>query len=121
MAVSGASYIGQTSISSATPGTTPLMSALIYPSGKPMGGDGSGSWLQPGTNCPESVALAAGRAVTHVAADKSCKGVQGITINIGDTWNSIHSGFSMVNVNFGCNGEQGCCASFASLEGPVVG
>lgn len=79
------------------------------------------SYLPPGTACPESVAMAAGKAVTHVASDKMCKGIQGITIIIGDTFNSIDSGFSMVNVNFGCKGGQLCVASNLSLSGPVLG
>ena len=79
------------------------------------------SYLPPGAACPESVAMAAGKAVTHVGADMACKGIQGITIVIGDTFNSIDSGFSMVNVNFGCRGGQLCVANNFSLPGPVVG
>lgn len=85
----------------------------------PQGSPGK-SYLPPGTACPESVAMAAGKAVTHVAADKMCKGIQGITIVIGDMFNSVDSGFSMVNVNFGCKGGQLCCASNLQLPGPVL-
>lgn len=101
------------------PGSMTPPGSVIMPSSKPKGSPGS-SYLPPGTSCPESVAMMAGKAVTFVGADKKCQGLQGITITIGDTHNGIHSGFSMVNVNFGCNGEQGCCASPASLPGPVV-
>jgi hypothetical protein len=78
------------------------------------------SYLPPGTACPESVAMAAGKAVTHVAADKMCKGIQGITLIMGDTYHGIYSGFSHVNLNFGCKGGQLCCASTFNLPGPVV-
>ena len=83
-------------------------------------GSPGSSPLPPGTACPEGVALAAGKAVVHVAADKFCKGVQGIRIVIGDTAESIHSGFEMVNVNFGCNGTQASVASSFNLGGPVA-
>lgn len=76
--------------------------------------------LPPGTACPEGVAMAAGRAVTPVFADKYCQGLQGIRIVIGDTAESVHSGFEMVNMNFGCNGTQCSCATCFQLEGPVA-
>jgi hypothetical protein len=78
------------------------------------------SYLPPGAACPEAVALMAGKAVTHVQTDHACKGIQGITIIIGDTFNSIDSAISLVNVNFGCRGGQLCCASTFNLPGPVV-
>lgn len=83
-------------------------------------GEPGASYLPPGTACPESVAMSAGKAVTHVASDKMCKGIQGITIVIGDMHNSIDSGFSMVNMNFGCKGGQSCCANNFNLNGPVL-
>lgn len=88
----------------------------LYEQGQP-----GNSYLPPGTACPESVAMTAGKAVTHVAADLSCKGIQGITIVIGDTFNSINSGFSMVNLNFGCAGDQNCIASNIAFNAPVLG
>ena len=83
-------------------------------------GSPGSSPLPPGTACPEGVALAAGKAVVHVAADKYCKGVQGIRIVIGDTAESIHSGFEMVNLNFGCNGTQPSVSNSFQLGGPIA-
>ena len=105
-------------ISSSMQGGAP---APVFVSGpKYQQGSPGSSYLPPGTACPESVALAAGKAVTHVGADKMCKGIQGITIVIGDTYNSIDSGFSMVNLNFGCRGGQLCVATNFNLSGPVL-
>lgn len=73
--------------------------------------------LPIGVGCPES--KAAGGAVTHVAADKSCKPVQGLRIIIGDTAESIQGGFDMCNFNFHCNGTQPRVASLISLPGPI--
>ena len=86
---------------------------------KPTNTEGS-STFPPGGACKESRAVAAGRAVTLVGADFACQGVQGITLVIGDTYHSVHSGFSFVNMELGCNGEQGCCANIFSLNGPMV-
>lgn len=106
-------------ITSSMPGGEAAPQAVSGP--KYMQGSPGKSYLPPGTACPESVAMAAGKAVTHVGSDKMCKGIQGITIIIGDTFNSIDSGFSMVNVNFGCKGGQLCVANQIQLNGPVLG
>ena len=71
-----------------------------------------------GSGCPES--KAAGGAVALVVADKLCQQVQGLRIIIGDTYESIHSGFDMVNFNFHTNGQTPRVASTLSLSGPVT-
>lgn len=73
-----------------------------------------------GKACTEAVAMSAGRAVTHVGVEKLCEGIQGIRIVIGDTFESIHSGFELVNLNFGNNGTQSSVANQYLLKGPVV-
>jgi hypothetical protein len=83
-------------------------------------GSPGSSPLPPGTACPEGIAMAAGRAVTYVKTDGFCQGVQGIRIVIGDTAESIHSGFEMVNLNFGCNGTQPSCSNCFQLGGPLA-
>lgn len=105
------------SISASDVGSETLGSSVTiqYYAGSP-----GSSPLPPGEACPEGIAMAAGRAVTHVAADRFCKGIQGIRIVIGDTAESIHSGFEMVNVNFGCNGTQPSCSNCFQLAGPVA-
>lgn len=105
---------------SKTPGGQALSnssSATTTP--KPINSEGT-STFPPGGACLESRAVAAGRAVTNVGSDKTCQGVQGITLVIGDTYHSVHSGFSWINMELGCNGEQGCCANIFSLNGPMV-
>ena len=104
-------------ISSTTPGTSAFsttVAMISYYTGSP-----GSSYLPLGTTCPES--QAAGGAVAYVAADMKCQGVQGLRIVIGDTFDSIHSGFEMCNFNFHCNGTQVSVASAMSLPGPVVG
>ena len=80
------------------------------------------SYLPPGTACPESVAWEEGKAVTHVGADKQCKGIQGMRIVIGDIASTVNEAFNMVNKNFGCAGQQPCCGTSLALSnmGPVV-
>lgn len=76
--------------------------------------------LPVGGGCPESKAIAAGGAVTLVVADWACEKVQGIRIIIGDTAESIHSGFELVNMNFHTYGTQTSVASNLNLSAPVV-
>ena len=64
--------------------------------------------------------MTAGKAVAYVGADYHCEGIQGITIVIGDTFNSVNSGFSMVNLNLGCKGDQNCIASNIVFNAPVL-
>ena len=78
------------------------------------------STLPVGAGCTEQRALEAGGAVTMVAADKHCQLVQGIRIIIGDTAESIQSGFEMVNVNFHTSGTQVSIASNFNLSAPVA-
>lgn len=103
-------------VSRSTPGTTALsvtMGMIQYYAGTP-----GSSYLPIGLTCPES--QAAGGAVTYVAADLKCQGVQGLRIIIGDTFDSIHSGFEMCNFNFHCNGTQPSMSVSLSLPGPMV-
>lgn len=102
-------------VSNATSGGDALSTtvALIsYYTGSP-----GNSYLPIGTTCPES--QAAGGAVTHVAADKACKGVQGLRIIIGDTFDSVHSGFEMTNFNFHCAGTQPSISATWAMNGPA--
>ena len=102
-------------ISKSAPGGAALsvtVALIQYYAGTP-----GSSYLPIGTTCPES--QAAGGAVTHVAADKACKGVQGLRIIIGDTFDSIHSGFEMTNFNFHTNGTQPSVSATWALSGPV--
>lgn len=106
-----------TCITGSTPGTSAfsITAAMIsYYKGIP--GD---SYLPLGKTCPESQAGLG--AVAYVAADMKCEGVQGLRIVIGDTFDSIHSGFEMTNYNFHCNGTQMSVAANFALNGPTVG
>lgn len=103
-------------ISSSAPGTSAftVTTALIsYYAGSP-----GSSYLPIGTTCPES--QAAGGAVAYVGSDKKCQGVQGLRIIIGDTMDSIHSGFEMCNFNFHCNGTQGSVSVSYAMNGPML-
>ena len=73
-----------------------------------------------GAGCTEQKAIEGGGLVTYVAADKKCQLTQGIRIIIGDTAESIHSGFEMVNMNFHTMGTQVSVASNINLSGPVA-
>ena len=66
-------------------------------------------------------ALAAGGAVSWDPQSKMCFGVQGKRIVIGDTFESIHSGFELVNYNFHCSGTQPSVSNSMQLNGPVLG
>lgn len=96
-------------------GPTFNMELIQYYAGTP-----GTSYLPPGQGCPESAAMEAGGAVTYVKADKHCQLVQGIRITIGDTAESIHSGFELVNLNFHCNGTQASVSSNMNLRGPML-
>lgn len=65
-------------------------------------------------------ALASSGAVSWDPQTKTCYGVQGTRIIIGDTFESIHSGFELVNFNFHCSGTQASVASELQLGGPVL-
>ena len=105
------------SISASDQGSESLNNTIVinYYAGSP----GSAA-LPPGTACPEGIALAMGKAVTPVFADFACQGLQGIRIVIGDTAESIHSGFELVNLNFGCNGTQPSVANSFRLGAPIA-
>lgn len=66
-------------------------------------------------------ALAAEGAVSWDPTAKTCFGVQGKRIVIGDTFESIHSGFELVNYNFHCSGTQPSVSNSMQLNGPVLG
>lgn len=103
-----------------SPGSTVLQNgSSMTTTPKTINSEGTSTY-PPGGACLEARAVAAGRAVTKVGADKTCQGVQGITLVIGDTYHGIHSGFSWINMELGCNGEQGCCANIFSLSGPIA-
>jgi hypothetical protein len=104
------------SVSPVTPGGdsfTVTTAYIQYYAGSP-----GSSYLPVGTTCPES--QAAGGAVAYVGSDKKCQGVQGLRITIGDTMDSIHSGFEMTNFNFHCNGTQSSISASWALNGPIV-
>lgn len=83
-------------------------------------GQPGGMTLPVGGGCTESRAMEAGGAVTLVISDYACEKVQGIRIIIGDTAESIHSGFEMVNMNFHTSGTQTTVATNLNLSGPVA-
>lgn len=76
--------------------------------------------LPVGWGCPESKAIEAKGAVALVVADKACEKVQGIRIIIGDTAESIHSGFELVNMNFHTSGTQVSVANNLNLSAPIM-
>lgn len=82
------------------------------------GSPGKGT-LEVGVGCSEQRAMEAGGAVTYVGADQLCQKVQGIRIIIGDTAESIHSGFELVNMNFHTMGTQSSFASNLNLGAPI--
>lgn len=76
--------------------------------------------LPVGGGCPESRAIEAGGAVTLVVSDFACQKVQGIRIKIGDTAESIHSGFEMVNMNFHTSGTSAVVANNFNMGAPIA-
>ena len=74
-----------------------------------------------GSGCTEQRAMEAGSAVTAVGADKKCRRVQGIRIIIGDTAESVDSGFQLVNKNLSTSGTQVAMSSNFNLNAPAVG
>lgn len=100
--------------SSSLGGTAPKTGIKSYYTGTP-GNKGGGV----ASGCAE--AMAAGGAVSYNPEDKTCYGVQGKRIIIGDTAESIQAGFEMVNFNFHTSGTQARTATSTQLSGPVMG
>lgn len=64
--------------------------------------------------------LGGGAGYINDDAAAACWAVHAAPVIIGDTWMSVHAGFSFVNMLYRSFGEQPSVATLAGLEGPIV-